>query len=148
MVLARIVQAPLTYPRVQGDIRRALVRRFPYAIYYHAMSDEIVVLGVTWSTAPSTLAVAALTSNFAVEQTAARIRSLAAAHRGVRPIVIFNRDDGVSRESKVSEDPVGFLQDRGHRGQIPGIDHVSMCLAGRFISRVVIPAAVDTYQLV
>ncbi|MGH2359379.1 MAG: ABC transporter substrate-binding protein, partial [bacterium] len=36
-----------------------------------------------WSTAPSTVAVAALTSNFAVEQTAARIRSLAAAHRGV-----------------------------------------------------------------
>ena len=31
----------------------------------------------------ASLAVAALTSNFAVEQTAARIRSLAAAHRGV-----------------------------------------------------------------
>jgi len=45
MVLARIVQTPLTYPRVQGNIRRALVRRFPYVIYYHAMSDEIVVLG-------------------------------------------------------------------------------------------------------
>jgi plasmid stabilization system protein ParE len=83
-VLARIVGAPLAYARVQGETRRALVRRFPYAIYFHAMSDEIVVL---WrhrqSTTPSTLAVAALTSNFPVEQTAARIRSLAAAHRGV-----------------------------------------------------------------
>jgi plasmid stabilization system protein ParE len=46
MVLARIVQAPLAYPRVQGETRRALVRRFPYAIYFHATSDEIVVLGV------------------------------------------------------------------------------------------------------
>jgi toxin ParE1/3/4 len=45
-VLARIAEAPLTYPRVQGDTRRALVRRFPYAIYFHAMSDEIVVLAV------------------------------------------------------------------------------------------------------
>jgi toxin ParE1/3/4 len=46
MVLTSIVQAPLAYPRVQGETRRALVRRFPYAIYFHATSDEIVVLGV------------------------------------------------------------------------------------------------------
>ena len=46
MVLAGIVQAPLAYPRVQGETRRALVRRFPYAIYFYAMADEIVVLGV------------------------------------------------------------------------------------------------------
>jgi plasmid stabilization system protein ParE len=46
MVLARIVQAPLAYPRVQGETRRALVRRFPYAIYFHAVPDEIVVLGI------------------------------------------------------------------------------------------------------
>lgn len=44
--LARIVQAPLAYPRVQGETRRALVRRFPYAIYFHAMSNEVVVLAV------------------------------------------------------------------------------------------------------
>jgi hypothetical protein len=62
--------------------------------------------------------------------------------------VTFDADDGVSRENRVPEDPVGSLQDRGHRGQILWLYHVSMCLAGRFISRVVIPAAVDTYQLV
>jgi hypothetical protein len=54
----------------------------------------------------------------------------------------------VSRENRVPEDPVGSLQDRGHRGQILWLYHVSMCLAGRFISRAVILAAVDTYQLV
>ena len=46
MAIARIVKAPLAYPRVQGEIRRTLVRRFPYAVYFHATSDEIVVLGV------------------------------------------------------------------------------------------------------
>ena len=44
--LSAVLQAPLVYPRVQGEMRRALVRRFPYAIYFRAMSDEIVVLGV------------------------------------------------------------------------------------------------------
>ena len=44
--LARIVQAPLAYPRVQFETRRAVVRRFPYAIYFRAMPDEIVVLAV------------------------------------------------------------------------------------------------------
>lgn len=60
----------------------------------------------------------------------------------------FDGDNGVSRENRVPEDPVGFIQDRIHRGQILWTYHVSMCLAGRFISRAVIPAAVDTYQLV
>ena len=46
MVLARIVQTPLAYPRVQDETRRALIRRFPYAIYFQTMSDEIVVLSV------------------------------------------------------------------------------------------------------
>ena len=41
MLLGRIAQAPLAYPRVHGETRRALVRRFPYAIYFHAMPDEI-----------------------------------------------------------------------------------------------------------
>jgi plasmid stabilization system protein ParE len=41
-----ILQAPLAYPRVQGEIRRALLRRFPYAIYFRATPDEIVVLAV------------------------------------------------------------------------------------------------------
>ena len=44
--LGGVLQAPQAYPRVQGEIRRALVRRFPYAIYFRAMPDEIVVLAV------------------------------------------------------------------------------------------------------
>ena len=41
-----ILQNPLAYPRVKGDIRRAVVRRFPYAVYFRPIADEIVVLAV------------------------------------------------------------------------------------------------------
>jgi len=44
--LADIVERPLAYPRVHGETRRALVHRFPYAIYFRSMSHELVVLAV------------------------------------------------------------------------------------------------------
>ena len=46
----------------------------------------------------------------------------------------FDGDDGVSRENRVPEDPVGFIQDRVHRGEILWTYHVSKRLAGRLIS--------------
>ena len=33
-----ILQNPLAYPRVKGDPRRALVRRFPYAVYFRPIA--------------------------------------------------------------------------------------------------------------
>ena len=44
--LTAILQNPLAYPRVKGDIRRAVVRRFPYAVYFNPTPDEIIVLAV------------------------------------------------------------------------------------------------------
>jgi len=44
--IAAILQNPLAYPRVHGDTRRALVQRFPYAVYFRPIADEIVVLAV------------------------------------------------------------------------------------------------------
>ena len=44
--LASIVQNPLAYPRVHDETRRTVVQRFPYAIYFRVMSDELVVLAV------------------------------------------------------------------------------------------------------
>ena len=41
-----ILQNPLAYPRVKSDTRRAPVRRFPYAVYFRALNDEILVLAV------------------------------------------------------------------------------------------------------
>lgn len=44
--LAGVAQNPLAYPRVHGETRRALVQRFPYAVYFRPISDELVVLAI------------------------------------------------------------------------------------------------------
>ena len=42
----RIVEEPLRYQAVRSGIRRALIRRFPYAVYFAVDSDAVVVLAV------------------------------------------------------------------------------------------------------
>lgn len=43
----RIRQLPLQFPVVETDVRRALLRRFPYAIYFLLRArDEAVVIAV------------------------------------------------------------------------------------------------------
>ena len=44
--VAAILQSPFAYPRVHGETRRALVQRFPYAVYFRTIGDEVVVLAV------------------------------------------------------------------------------------------------------
>ncbi len=44
--LAQIQDSPERYGAVQGEIRRALVRRFPYGVFYLVRRDAIVVLAV------------------------------------------------------------------------------------------------------
>ena len=39
-------RSPQQYPVVHRDIRRVLLRRFPYAIFYRAAEDETIVLAV------------------------------------------------------------------------------------------------------
>jgi plasmid stabilization system protein ParE len=41
--LVRVRDRPLQFPTVAGDVRRALLHTFPYAVYFRA-SDEIVVV--------------------------------------------------------------------------------------------------------
>ncbi len=36
----------LIYPKVHGHIRRRILRRFPYAIYFWVLENMIVVLGL------------------------------------------------------------------------------------------------------
>ncbi len=54
----------------------------------------------------------------------------------------------MTRENRVPEDPVGFIQGGVRQGRIFWTYHVNMRLAGRFIPREAILAAVDTYELV
>mgnify|MGYP001159159138 CR=1 FL=1 len=51
-------------------------------------------------------------------------------------------------ENRLPDDPIRFVQDQVRRGRILWTYHVNMRLAGRFIPREVILAAVDTYELV
>lgn len=45
-VIERIASNPLAFPAVYGETRRAVVRRFPYGIYFRVLGDEIIVTGV------------------------------------------------------------------------------------------------------
>jgi plasmid stabilization system protein ParE len=44
--LLRICENPLQYQVVDGEIRRANLHRFPYAVVYAIKDREVVVLGV------------------------------------------------------------------------------------------------------
>lgn len=44
--IERIRRAPRQSPPVDGDVRRALVRRFPYGVFYLAQEDRVVVIAV------------------------------------------------------------------------------------------------------
>jgi plasmid stabilization system protein ParE len=41
-----ISEYPYAFQRVHGDTRRAVLRRFPYAVYYRITSDAVIVLAV------------------------------------------------------------------------------------------------------
>jgi plasmid stabilization system protein ParE len=44
--VASIIASPLAHPRVDEEARRLVVRRFPFAIYFRVLTDELVVLAV------------------------------------------------------------------------------------------------------
>lgn len=44
--LSRIVASPNMYPNVYATLRRVVVRRFPFAIFYEVVADEIQVIAV------------------------------------------------------------------------------------------------------
>lgn len=41
-----IPRNPLLYPRVHGELRRRLLRRFPFAVYFVVESGQVVVFGL------------------------------------------------------------------------------------------------------
>ena len=43
---ARIRERPLQFPTVAGDVRRALLHTFPYAVYFRASDEMVIVLAV------------------------------------------------------------------------------------------------------
>lgn len=52
--VASVQRNPLHYPRVHKNVRRALLRRFPYSLVFVATDQEIVVLSCAhWRQDPS-----------------------------------------------------------------------------------------------
>lgn len=45
-VLARIASNPRMHQMVYGDVRRAVVRRFPFVVLYREEASEVVVIAV------------------------------------------------------------------------------------------------------
>ena len=43
---ARIRERPLQFPTVSRDVRRALLQTFPYAVYFRALDEAVVVQAV------------------------------------------------------------------------------------------------------
>ncbi|PYR04319.1 MAG: hypothetical protein DMF99_32175 [Acidobacteria bacterium] len=44
--IEHVVENPLLFQRARGDTRRALLNRFPYAVYFRMIGEDIVVLAV------------------------------------------------------------------------------------------------------
>jgi len=44
--LTRIAQFPYQFPLVNGTVRRALLKRFPYGIYYSLDHDEVSITAI------------------------------------------------------------------------------------------------------
>ena len=45
-VISSIAETPLMYPDVHRETRRALIRRFPFAVYFRLEAEAIVVVAV------------------------------------------------------------------------------------------------------
>lgn len=53
-ILDRICQMPESYPVVYRDVRRSVMRRFPYAVYYRIVSSRVIVTAIFHSRRDST----------------------------------------------------------------------------------------------
>lgn len=52
-IVKRIAAGPLQFPRVHGETRRAVLSRFPYAVYFRVADAAVVVLAIHGRQHPS-----------------------------------------------------------------------------------------------
>jgi len=45
-VLVRIASAPSQFPRIHPAIRRGLLKRFPYSVYFMASEEQVEIIAV------------------------------------------------------------------------------------------------------
>jgi plasmid stabilization system protein ParE len=46
-VMARLAEAPLIYPVVHREVRRAVLHRFPFLVWYQVLGSTVLVLACT-----------------------------------------------------------------------------------------------------
>jgi plasmid stabilization system protein ParE len=45
-LLKRIAEAPLQFPEIEQGVRRGLMHRFPYSVYFLPEAEDIIVLAI------------------------------------------------------------------------------------------------------
>lgn len=50
--IKRVRLTPLTYPIQYRDLRRTIVHRFPYAVFYRIVAETVVIVGVIHARRP------------------------------------------------------------------------------------------------
>jgi len=45
--VASIAESPMAWPKIEGELRRRLVQRFPFGILYYIESEETVIVAVS-----------------------------------------------------------------------------------------------------
>ena len=45
-VFVRVTEQPLRFPQIRKNVRRALLGRFPYGVYFVPESDRVIVIAV------------------------------------------------------------------------------------------------------
>ena len=53
VLIARIAASPLAFPRVHNETRRAILSRFPYAVYFRLAKEAVIVLAIHGRQHPS-----------------------------------------------------------------------------------------------
>jgi plasmid stabilization system protein ParE len=46
LTISEVLTRPHSFPQVHGEMRRAIVHRFPYGVFFLIVADTIVVLGI------------------------------------------------------------------------------------------------------
>lgn len=45
-IMQRVLRSPFQFPQVKNDIRRALLQRFPYSVYFRVSGETVDVIAV------------------------------------------------------------------------------------------------------
>jgi plasmid stabilization system protein ParE len=48
-VVDRLAKTPLIYQKVHGDVRRAIVHRFPYLIWYRVIGETVIGVACSYA---------------------------------------------------------------------------------------------------